>query len=377
MSSSKRHFTAVVNSKEHGLYISSSPSSAARKIVSKLCASSKSKKVEFCVREITQGSKKKTYGPYLGEMKKLAKPIELKGRVIRYTPEVHLKKKKKTAIKTVIKLGKKMRGGTITDGGELSHPDFIIKKEKLHIIHNVEYEEQNSYLYGQEHPHATHKYKIVNYDHIQPCELIRKKDRLQEPFIFFGKKIYGEIVEGSKNEYLNEPIVYREYVAFNKGLTRFNKTAKFKKLYISNGFSYRSGVNEDHYHYHYPDFEISEIPIDALEQLRDFIIQQRTLEHPTFCKTIYKAVIDELDTRKYFPRQINRFLQTERQIELIGRNDRNKYRNILGEIKRVEKLIFENRKNDLNGNYQRIYQIELRDLLKEKKIIESRHAIVK
>ena len=103
MSSSKRHFTAVVNSKEHGLYISASPSSAARKIVSKLCASSKSKKVEFCVREITQGSKKKTYGPYLGEMKKLAKPIELKGRVIRFDIKVHLKKKK-----TAIKTGKKI-----------------------------------------------------------------------------------------------------------------------------------------------------------------------------------------------------------------------------------------------------------------------------
>jgi hypothetical protein len=106
MSSSKRHFTAVVGSKENGLYISASPSSAARKIVSKLCASSKSKKVEFCVREITQGSKKKTYGPYLGEMKKLAKPIELKGRVIRFDIKVHLKKKK-TAIKTGKKIGKK------------------------------------------------------------------------------------------------------------------------------------------------------------------------------------------------------------------------------------------------------------------------------
>jgi hypothetical protein len=110
MSSSKRHFTAVVNSKEHGLYISASPSSAARKIVSKLCSANKSKKVEFCVRETTQKSEKKTYGPYLGEMKKLAKPIELKGRVIRYAPVVHLKKKK-SATKTAKKIGKKMRGG--------------------------------------------------------------------------------------------------------------------------------------------------------------------------------------------------------------------------------------------------------------------------
>ena len=103
----KRHFTVVIGSKEHGLYISSKPSSAAKKAVSKLCASNKSKKVEFCLREITQGSKKKTYGPYLGEMKKLKKPIELKGRVIRHEIKVYLKKGKRSTIKTA----KKMRGG--------------------------------------------------------------------------------------------------------------------------------------------------------------------------------------------------------------------------------------------------------------------------
>ena len=53
----KRHFTVVEkNGKEHGLYVSSSPSSAAKKAVTKLCASNKSKKVEFYLREITQGS---------------------------------------------------------------------------------------------------------------------------------------------------------------------------------------------------------------------------------------------------------------------------------------------------------------------------------
>jgi hypothetical protein len=92
----KRHFTVVIGSKEHGLYVSSTPSSAAKKAVSKLCASNKSKKVEFYLREITQGSKKKTYGPYVGEMKKLKTPIELKGRVIQYKTIVHLKKVKNT-----------------------------------------------------------------------------------------------------------------------------------------------------------------------------------------------------------------------------------------------------------------------------------------
>ena len=89
-SSTKRHFTVVIGSKEHGLYVSSSPSSAARKAVSKLCATDKKRKVEFSIREITQGSKKKTYGPYKGYIEKLKEPIELKGRVIRYKPVAKL-----------------------------------------------------------------------------------------------------------------------------------------------------------------------------------------------------------------------------------------------------------------------------------------------
>ena len=107
-STSKRHFTVVIGSKEHGLYCSSSPSSAARKAVSKLCGKEKGKKVEFCLREITQGSKKKTYGPYLGHIEKLAKPIELKGRVIERKP-VALLKPKSSAKKGG------MRGGTLEE----------------------------------------------------------------------------------------------------------------------------------------------------------------------------------------------------------------------------------------------------------------------
>jgi len=87
---SKRHFTVVMGGKEHGLYVSSTPSSAAKKAVTKLCASNKGKKVEFHIREITQGSKKKTYGPYSGYIEKLKEPIELKGRVIKYKPVAKL-----------------------------------------------------------------------------------------------------------------------------------------------------------------------------------------------------------------------------------------------------------------------------------------------
>ena len=87
---SKRHFTVVMGGKEHGLYVSSTPSSAAKKAVTKLCSANKSKKVEFSIREITQGSKKKTYGPYSGHIEKLKEPIELKGRVIMYKPVAKL-----------------------------------------------------------------------------------------------------------------------------------------------------------------------------------------------------------------------------------------------------------------------------------------------
>ena len=109
MSSSKRHFTVVINSKEHGLYVSSTPSSAARKAVSKLCADNKNKKVEFYIRETTQGSIKKVYGPYLGYMQKLDKPIELKGRVIRYKPIAKRIEKQNNQVGGFLKVGDKVR----------------------------------------------------------------------------------------------------------------------------------------------------------------------------------------------------------------------------------------------------------------------------
>jgi hypothetical protein len=62
MSSSKRHFTAVIGNKEQGTYVSSIPSSAAKKAVSKLCADDKKRKVVFSIRETTQKSNKKVYG---------------------------------------------------------------------------------------------------------------------------------------------------------------------------------------------------------------------------------------------------------------------------------------------------------------------------
>ena len=88
----KRHFTAVIGKEEQGLYNSYNPSSAARKAVSKLCAEDKKRQVEFYIRETTQGSNKKTYGPYLGFVQKLKEPIQLEGRVIKYAPVAKLSK---------------------------------------------------------------------------------------------------------------------------------------------------------------------------------------------------------------------------------------------------------------------------------------------
>lgn len=81
----KRHFTILKNNKEHGLFVGKSPSSVAKKVVSKL---SNGNKVTFQLREITQGSKKKIYGPYEGIKNKLKKPIIVGDRVYKYESTV-------------------------------------------------------------------------------------------------------------------------------------------------------------------------------------------------------------------------------------------------------------------------------------------------
>jgi hypothetical protein len=88
-----------------------------------LCADNKKKKVEFCIRETTQGSNKKTYGPYIGYMQKLDKPVELEGRIIQYKPIVKLQKK-----------SRKMKGGMeiIGQGAE-----GIILRPNINNLRNI------------------------------------------------------------------------------------------------------------------------------------------------------------------------------------------------------------------------------------------------
>jgi hypothetical protein len=161
---SKRHFTVVMGGKEHGLYVSSTPSSAAKKAVTKLCAANKSKKVQFEIREITQGSKKKTYGPYEGHIEKLKEPIELKGRVIKYKPVAKL------SGKSGMKKGG-MRGGAYQfkiyyvgtdENGYKGNPGIIIediKGERKYFFKNArqEYATHIYYLFTKKNLNSLSK----------------------------------------------------------------------------------------------------------------------------------------------------------------------------------------------------------------------------
>ena len=258
---SKRHFTVVIDRggkegtkvppKENGLYVSSTPSSAARKAVSKLCASNKSKKVEFHIREITQDSKKKTYGPYIGYIEKLAKPIELKGRVIKYKPVAKLNRKTSKKIK-----GGAI-GGDIEVDGNLSVKDFY-KYESTWVNRN---------LYGNIYspkPDYIPNEKIL----LSP----KKMPYFNEPFIFFGE-----------TRFKTHPNVYQncyKYVAYNK-IGIFGKKAAFKELEIID--------NEPHISKKIPINDISE---GKLRSLKNFIILERLKKNvdPLFCKTILDSL---------------------------------------------------------------------------------------
>lgn len=293
MSSSKRHFTVVEGSKEHGLYISSSPSSAARKIVSKLCSSNKSKKVQFFIREITQGSKKKTYGPYLGEMKKLAKPIELKGRVIKYAPSVYLDKKK-SAKNNVKKNGDKMKGG-FSFLGFPEAKDFFIRNISKNTI------QQSNIISGSGYGNK-HEFK----DNIEIEFVNLKRNSMNKKFLFFSPN------DSTTKNFYKDFIRYYKYLACTTGFGIFKKAIFYKAIIVEN-FSNMQEIN------------ISTIEKEDLEKLKVFIEEQQKQDE-TFCSKIYKAILQEL------LRRLNEVLQkTEKgiiSIENLLKNNSKKLPNI-------------------------------------------------
>jgi hypothetical protein len=146
-SDSKRHFTVVIDGKEHGLYVSSTPSSAARKAITKLCTVNKGKKVEFYMCEITQDSKKKTYGPYEEHIEKLNEPIELKGRIIKYKPVAKLSGKS-GAKKKIMRGGEKTRDELKRVANKwIGHGTYARDENNISLIIENDYAQNNSEEY--------------------------------------------------------------------------------------------------------------------------------------------------------------------------------------------------------------------------------------
>jgi hypothetical protein len=249
-----------------------------------------------------------------------------------------------------------MRGGTITDGGELDETDFIIYDE------------------------------LEKYESIAPCRLTRKQDRLQEPFIFFGKII--DVVKDPFGKSIRS-IMYYEYVAFNEGI--FQKTAKFNKFYIKSEINYNSQQYEPKYKINSTDFTIEQIPKEALEELKKFIETERLkTEDPSFCKTIYNAVNAELSLREsntdtLFFREINKIEDNKKKIRLIQQHKQGEYRQLLVSINVIKQKLnapasyhgHDGWTQGFNQNAynKRTYDEELLKLLKEKEEIERNFSV--
>ena len=85
--------------KDEGRYKTrGSPGDAAKKAFTQLSKKYNTNKLTFSIKETTQGSTKKEYGPYLGEKTKLKKPLEVKYKgkkkpvLIKYETKIHLVK---------------------------------------------------------------------------------------------------------------------------------------------------------------------------------------------------------------------------------------------------------------------------------------------
>jgi serine/threonine protein kinase len=218
-SDSKRNFTVVMDNKEHGLYVSSTPSSAAKKAVTKLCAANKGKKVEFHIREITQGSKKKTYGPYNGYIDKLKKPIELKGRVIQYKPIAKLSGKKG---------GKK---GGMMGGGYVAI--LSVNKNINYILTTVKYDEDNTLVFTIINNQTNERIEYVN---------IRCLGRGTYGKVFLvsndGKNYVIKITNNDPEFFLEEPKI------LNSFMNKIDYSCQYKA--ISQGITLIQGLNIGH-----------------------------------------------------------------------------------------------------------------------------------
>jgi len=267
-SDSKRHFTVVIDRggkggtlvppKEHGLYVSSTPSSAAKKAVTKLCAANKSKKVEFHIREITQGSKKKTYGPYTGYIEKLREPIELKGRVIKYKPVAKLSGK--TGAKK-----REMRGGGY-------NARLYVNKNINQILDSLIYDNDNTLEFRIQN---TETGEIIRYVNIR----------------YLGEGGYGKVflVENDKGEKYVIKITKNHINYFLKESTildgfmnKINGKCQYKA--VSQGQSIINGINIGHIIFQYKGAsDLFNITIKNMNKIENIISIPKILRDVLFC----------------------------------------------------------------------------------------------
>jgi hypothetical protein len=126
-------------------------------------------------------------------MKKLKKPIELKGCVIRYDIKVHLKKAKSSTIKT----SKKMRGGAITE-------DDIMYKDKLVCILRPEVKKGVLVFHYYNQPEDSPSLCSIG---LKTGELLHYEKKVNlsdgrryDPYIFFRAPFFGNEIDYSSIE---------------------------------------------------------------------------------------------------------------------------------------------------------------------------------
>jgi hypothetical protein len=252
MSSSKRHFTAIIGKKEQGTYVSSSPSSAARKAISKLCADDKNRKVKFSIRETTQNSNKKVYGPYIGYMQKLDKPVELEGRIIRYKPFAKLDKKS----------SKIQGGGIIGSGAEgfvlqpnmnnSSKPEFVSKlieidDTRLEKLKSFESKLNEIDQSGEYHiPMIIERSRRITPENINRSNLVEQEKQQLKSFNPNYKITYefgGISIEEILNNYINYSHLFDNNYFFKKFLLGLVNILEGLHKFSKNGI-YHSDLHE-------------------------------------------------------------------------------------------------------------------------------------
>ena len=135
-SESFRYFKIIsVNNKkikDEGRYkTKASPGDAAKKAFTKLSKKYKTNKLTFSIKETTQGSSKREHGPYLGEKKKLKKPLEIKyeGKnkpvIIKYETKIHLDK------------NYKQKGGGQSQSSSGTNPNRRVNTNSSQTVTNI------------------------------------------------------------------------------------------------------------------------------------------------------------------------------------------------------------------------------------------------